>query len=171
MRLLLDEMWTPTIALELRKRGFDVIAISEPAYAGRYAGISDDQVFARAQDDGRAIVTDNIADYEQAIGLNPQYAIAYRNLASLLATCPQAGFRDGKKAVAAATKACELSGWKDPGSVDILAAADAEAGDFADAVKWEIQFSATPGLSASEAEAAQNCLELYQDHKPFHFAK
>jgi predicted nuclease of predicted toxin-antitoxin system len=66
VRLLLDEMWTSTIALELRKRGFDVIAISEPAHAGRYAGISDDEVFARAQDDGRAIVTDNIADYEQA---------------------------------------------------------------------------------------------------------
>jgi Domain of unknown function (DUF5615) len=65
VRLLLDEMWTPTIAFELRKRGFDVIAISEPAHAGRYAGISDDEVFARAQDDGRAIVTDNIADYEQ----------------------------------------------------------------------------------------------------------
>jgi len=66
VRLLLDEMWTPTIALELRTRGFDVIAISEPAYAGRYAGISDDEVFARAQDDSRAIVTDNIADYEHA---------------------------------------------------------------------------------------------------------
>jgi hypothetical protein len=65
VRLLLDEMWTPTIALQLRKRGFDVIAISEPEHAGRYAGISDDQVFAHAQDDGRAIVTDNIADYEQ----------------------------------------------------------------------------------------------------------
>jgi predicted nuclease of predicted toxin-antitoxin system len=66
VRLLLDEMWTPTIALQLRKRGFDVVAISEPEYTGRYAGISDDQVFARAQDDGSAIVTDNIADYEQA---------------------------------------------------------------------------------------------------------
>jgi hypothetical protein len=66
VRLLLDEMWTPTIALELRKREFDVVAISEPAHMGRYAGISDDQVFARAQDDGRAIVTDNIADYEHA---------------------------------------------------------------------------------------------------------
>jgi predicted nuclease of predicted toxin-antitoxin system len=65
VRLLLDEMLTPTIALELRKRGFDVIAISEPAHAGRYAGISDDVVFARAVDDGRAIVTDNIADFEQ----------------------------------------------------------------------------------------------------------
>lgn len=65
MRLLLDEMWTPTIALELRKRGLDVIAISEPAHASRYAGISDDEVFARAQDNAHTIVTDNIADYEQ----------------------------------------------------------------------------------------------------------
>jgi hypothetical protein len=65
VRLLLDEMWTPTIALELRKRDFDVIAIGEPTHASRYAGISDDEVFARAQDDGRAIVTDNIADHEQ----------------------------------------------------------------------------------------------------------
>jgi Domain of unknown function (DUF5615) len=66
VRPLLDEMWTPTIALELRKRDFDVIAISEPAHAGRYAGITDDQVFARAQEDGLTVVTDNIADYEQA---------------------------------------------------------------------------------------------------------
>jgi hypothetical protein len=28
VRLLLDEMWTPTIALELRKRDLDVIAIA-----------------------------------------------------------------------------------------------------------------------------------------------
>jgi hypothetical protein len=66
VRLLLDEMWAPTIALELRKRDFDVIAITEPAHTSRYAGISDDQVFARAQDDGRAVVTDNIADFEWA---------------------------------------------------------------------------------------------------------
>jgi hypothetical protein len=66
VKLLLDEMWTPTIAVELRKRNFDVVAISEPAHAGRYAGLPDDEVFARAQSDGWAIVTDNVADYEQA---------------------------------------------------------------------------------------------------------
>jgi hypothetical protein len=66
VRLLLDEMWAPAIALDLRKRHFDVIAINERAHASRYAGIPDDQVFARAQRDGRAIVTDNIADYEKA---------------------------------------------------------------------------------------------------------
>lgn len=66
MRLLLDEMWTPTIALQLRKRGRDVIAINEPAHAGRYGGAPDDEVFELAQRDGVTIVTDNIADYEQA---------------------------------------------------------------------------------------------------------
>lgn len=66
MRLLLDEMWTPTIAFELRKRRYDVIAANEPAHAGRYAGVRDDEVFARAQEDGRAVVTDNVSDYEKA---------------------------------------------------------------------------------------------------------
>ena len=66
MKLLLDEMWTPTIAFELRKRDFDVIAVNEPAHASRYAGIPDDTVFALAQDDARTIVTDNVADYERA---------------------------------------------------------------------------------------------------------
>jgi predicted nuclease of predicted toxin-antitoxin system len=66
VKLLLDEMWTPTIAVELRKRGLDVVAISEPALAARYAGVPDDQVFARAQEEGRMIVTDNVADFELA---------------------------------------------------------------------------------------------------------
>lgn len=66
MKLLLDEMWSPVIAIELRRRRFDVIAITEPAHSPRYAGITDDQVFARAQEEGRAIVTDNVADYEKA---------------------------------------------------------------------------------------------------------
>jgi hypothetical protein len=66
MKLLLDEMWTPTIALELRQRAFDVIAANEAAHASRYAGTPDDAVFALAQDDGRTIVTDNVSDYERA---------------------------------------------------------------------------------------------------------
>jgi hypothetical protein len=66
MKLLLDEMWTPAIAQELRRRGFDVVAINEREQAARYAGVPDDVVFARAQHDGRTIVTDNISDFELA---------------------------------------------------------------------------------------------------------
>ncbi|HEY1688172.1 MAG TPA: DUF5615 family PIN-like protein [Solirubrobacteraceae bacterium] len=49
---------------ELRKRDLDVVAIGEPEQAERYAGTADDVVFARAQEDRRTIVTDNVADYE-----------------------------------------------------------------------------------------------------------
>jgi hypothetical protein len=59
-------MWSPTIAVELRKRQSDVIAITEPAHAERYAGMPDDEVFALAQEDRRGVVTDNVADYEKA---------------------------------------------------------------------------------------------------------
>lgn len=66
MKVLLDEMWSPAIAIQLRLRDHDVVAITEPSQTSRYAGISDDEVFVKAQEDGRAIVTDNISDYEQA---------------------------------------------------------------------------------------------------------
>ena len=36
-----------------------------------------------------------------------------------------------------ATKACKLTGWKNPNYLATLAAAFAEAGNFDDAVKWE----------------------------------
>lgn len=65
MKLVLDEMWNPAIAVELRKREHDVIAIKESEHS-RYSGIPDDEVFALAQEESRAVVTDNIPDYEQA---------------------------------------------------------------------------------------------------------
>lgn len=64
MRIVLDEMWSPAIAVELRNGSFDAIAITEAEHAGRYAGVADEIVFARAQEDGRTIVTHNVPDFE-----------------------------------------------------------------------------------------------------------
>lgn len=64
MRLLLDEMWSDEIAVQLRHRGHDVIAATEPEHTGRCSNTPDPVVFERAQRDRRAIVTDNVADYE-----------------------------------------------------------------------------------------------------------
>ena len=57
LRLLLDEMYPYTIAEQLRARGHDVIAVGErPALRGA----PDTAVFAAAQEDQRAIVTDDM---------------------------------------------------------------------------------------------------------------
>lgn len=61
MKLLLNEMWSAEIARQLRRRGHDVVAATElPA---RYRAIPDHDVFARAREDGRTIVTDNVSDF------------------------------------------------------------------------------------------------------------
>jgi len=109
-----------------------------------------------------------IADYDEAIRIDPKNVDAYNEVAWLRATCPQASLRDGKKAVEYATKACELSNWKDPNMLDTLAAAYAELGDFEQAIKWETNFLETASLSETSGKSR---LALYQTHRPYHAEK
>jgi len=107
-----------------------------------------------------------IADYNEAIRHDPKDSYAYNDRAWLWATCPDAKYRDGKKAVDSATKACELSAWKDPDTIGTLSAACAEAGDFVAAVKWQ---SKAIELVTDEKEKAdyRSRLKLYQEQKPY----
>lgn len=73
-------------------------------------------------------------DFAKALELDPRNPADYCNRAWLLATCPEEGRRDGKQAVADATRACELSG-SSARHLEVLAAAYAEAGDFKQAAK------------------------------------
>jgi predicted nuclease of predicted toxin-antitoxin system len=60
LKLLLDEMFSPLIAAELRSRGNDVVAISEqPEWQSK----SDPEVVALARAERRAIVTKNVRDF------------------------------------------------------------------------------------------------------------
>jgi tetratricopeptide (TPR) repeat protein len=109
------------------------------------------------------------ADYLEAIKLNPKSANAHNNLAWLYATCSKARMRDGNKAVTYGVRACELSNWKDPFYLGTLSAAYAEAGKFADAVKWQkraLDFADVYGKPA--AERARERLKLYEAHKSYH---
>lgn len=111
-------------------------------------------------------------DYARVVELSPRDVLACNNLAWLLATCPEARFRDGKEAVEYATKACELTGWKNPMYFDTLAAAYAEDGQFDKAVSWQEKALADPAemekaVGKEELEKARGRLQLFKERKPF----
>jgi tetratricopeptide (TPR) repeat protein len=106
-------------------------------------------------------------DYESAIRLDPKRPRAYTFLARLLSTSPKDECRDGKKAVENATKGCEMSGWKEPYSIDALAAAYAEIGDFKNALKWQEKAIEYGIPHAEELEMARRRLTLFESKKPY----
>jgi tetratricopeptide (TPR) repeat protein len=105
------------------------------------------------------------ADWKEAIRLDPKNVNAHCALAWLLATCPDARYRDGKRAVELATNACELSGWKYPNGLVALAAAYAETGDFDNAVKWQEEFLRL--CSEGDQKKWGFLLDLYKSGKSF----
>jgi tetratricopeptide (TPR) repeat protein len=110
-----------------------------------------------------------VVDFGEAIRLDPTDPVAYNSRAVLRATCPEEKYRDGKKAIEDAKKACELTEWKDPEALDTLAAANAEAGDFAKAIEW--QRKAIELADEDDKADLQARLALYQDNKPFRQGK
>ncbi len=107
-----------------------------------------------------------IEDFAEGIKLNPKYILAYNNLAWVQATCSDERHRDGKKAVANAQKACELAGWQSGDCLETLAAAYAESGDFANAIKWEEKAIEITAAEAGKQEMRSH-LALFKDGKPY----
>jgi hypothetical protein len=76
--LLLDEMFSSTIAQQLRAKGHDVMAVvADPALTA----LPDDQVLAQAATAGRALVTANIKDF---MPLDAEYRAAGHEHAGLI---------------------------------------------------------------------------------------
>jgi hypothetical protein len=112
-------------------------------------------------------------DYTRALAacdalarIYPDLVDAHSRAAWLRATCPDSSFRDGKLAVASAKRACELTDWQDIGELSVLAAACAEAGDFAQAVKWQQK---VVGLATAPwySQVCRDRLALYMAGKPY----
>jgi tetratricopeptide (TPR) repeat protein len=112
-----------------------------------------------------------LSDFQQALLIDPGNESADNNLAWLRATCPSASFRSAPEAVAAATAACESSGWSNWTRLDTLAAALAEAGDFENAVLYERRALAKVGPTQRDLGRMNRRLRLYERHRPYHGGK
>ena len=106
-----------------------------------------------------------LADYQKGIEFDPLDPYLHNQLAWLLATDANPQIRDGPRAVAAATRACELTSWNDAGLLDTLAAAHARAGDFEMAIHWQQKaLELAPGEARADLRSR---LELYRQDKPY----
>ncbi|MHB8659876.1 MAG: DUF5615 family PIN-like protein [Solirubrobacteraceae bacterium] len=64
MKLLLDEMYDPAIAEQLRARGHDVASVHDASYR-QLEGEPDEEVWAAALADGRMLVSENVQDFRR----------------------------------------------------------------------------------------------------------
>ena len=64
MKLLLDEMYSPTIAQELRARGHDVASMHDSEYRS-LEGEADEEVWAVALAHDRVLVSENVRDFRR----------------------------------------------------------------------------------------------------------
>lgn len=105
------------------------------------------------------------ADFERAIRSDRRNIEFANNLAWLLATSPDASVRDGKEAVRHARTAAALGNYHDAATLDTLAAAEAESGDFAAAAKYER--SAISLWKGKPSHGGDKRLLLYEKHQAY----
>jgi tetratricopeptide (TPR) repeat protein len=130
----------------------------DPGFALAYI---DRGIFRGRKKDYRAA----LADFDEAIRIAPKFSPALSSRAWFLATCPDATFRDGKKALADAEQACALTGYEEPGGLASLAAAHAELRDFDRAAAFQAR--ANTLTAAPEARShGEKALKLYQARQP-----
>jgi tetratricopeptide (TPR) repeat protein len=107
-------------------------------------------------------------DFTEAIRLGPDSHAPHCSRAWLRATCADGKYRDGKKAVEDAMRACDLVGWKDAACLVTLAAACAENEQFDEAVKWQKKALEDAEFAKHNDEFARKALKLYESKKPYH---
>jgi tetratricopeptide (TPR) repeat protein len=114
-----------------------------------------------------------IADLEHSLQLADNSIESLNGIAWFQATCPDAKYRDGKKAVENARKACDINQGKDWRTLDTLAAAYAESGDFAAAITAENKaLGLVEKLPANDANSktldkVRARIKLYEAKKPY----
>lgn len=94
--------------------------------------------------------------------IQSDYAEALNGLAWGRVNCPVAVFQNRDKAIVEATKACQLTNWKNYEYINTLAAAYSQIGDFVNAVKWQKQAISLLSESKLQNKYYEVYLKLYQ---------
>jgi len=104
-----------------------------------------------------------------ALQASPDSLEALGNLAWLLATTPEEKLRNGTEAIRLASRACELTQFKDARLLGSLAAAYAECGDFTNAVRRAEETVTLARAAGNSQFAAMNLqlIQLYRASRPF----
>jgi tetratricopeptide (TPR) repeat protein len=137
---------------------FDHLIAQDPQNAAALRGRGDTNL-------NRGKQAEAVADYKEAVKIDPQNSGALNNLAWVLATSPDDTLRDGKRAIELATQACEVTEYKQAYILSTLAAGYAETGDFDTAVTWSKKAVAL-GTDQTKAQLEQE-LASYQEKKPW----
>src|SRR5262245_40461593 len=120
------------------------------------------QAYYEAGEYGKAV-----ADGKQGLRVDAERPSLCVLLAQMLAVCPDAKLRDGRKAVELATKACKLTNDRWFESFQALAAAYAEIGKFDEAIKAQKKaFELLPASLTIIRERGEERLKLYEARKP-----
>jgi tetratricopeptide (TPR) repeat protein len=107
-----------------------------------------------------------VDDLNELLRQDPKHETALWRRALLLAASPDSKVRDGNAAVADAIRLCVLTQWKQPTSLDVLAAAYAELGDFDKAVAWQTK-AVNLTTDKDTKSRFQAYLNLYKQRKPY----
>ncbi len=83
MKLLLDEMHAPSVAVELTGEDFDVVSVAAQT---ELRGMSDEELLAYAAHEQQALVTENVADF---MPLATRWVDEHRTHSGLIFTNPK----------------------------------------------------------------------------------
>jgi Flp pilus assembly protein TadD len=112
-------------------------------------------------------VDQGIAVLEEGIARTPAAATLLNSLAWIRATTPAAEWRDGGEAVRLAERACALTDGAKSDYLDTLAAAYAEAGRFADAVRTIKRALEDVAESPEKVQELESRRALYESRQPY----
>jgi tetratricopeptide (TPR) repeat protein len=107
-----------------------------------------------------------VRDYEECRAKTPGNNLAALQLSWLLSTCPDAGVRDGRRALDLAAEVCDPVTCRTPEPLNALAAAYAELGDFTRAKRLQSRAVAMSSFSAPLREASVLRLRMLERREP-----